>query len=86
MGVDVLRSLGVRAYSATRAGQNFLKYDEAALSKLSKMRHDIKQYIASVREEIEHQETLLRSDLNFTPNENDHAWDSEEMRQVINRM
>jgi CPA2 family monovalent cation:H+ antiporter-2 len=85
MGVDVLRALGMRSYSAARAGQNFFKYDEAALSKLSKTRHDIKQYIASVREEIEHQEALLRSDFNLSPNENDHAWDSQQLRDTLNK-
>jgi leucyl-tRNA synthetase len=33
MGMDVLHMLGMRAYTATRAGQNFFKYDEAALVK-----------------------------------------------------
>lgn len=83
MGVDVLHELGMRAYTATRAGQNFFKYDEAALAKLSTQRHNLSDYIASVREEIAHQEELLQTDLDFRPNENDHAWDSEEMREVI---
>ncbi|HLO79873.1 MAG TPA: NAD-binding protein, partial [Chitinophagaceae bacterium] len=83
LGVDVLRSLGMRGYTAFRAGQNFLKFDEAALVKLSKQRHDIKQYIASVREEIQHQEELLKNDLVFSPNDNDHAWDSQHMRETL---
>jgi monovalent cation:H+ antiporter-2, CPA2 family len=85
MGVDVLRKLGMRGYSAVRAGQNFLKFDEAALVKLSHHRHDLNKYIASVREEIDHQEELLKNDLVFTPNDNDHAWDSEHMRETIQR-
>lgn len=85
IGVDVLRMMGMRAYTATRAGQNFLRYDEAALERLSGKRHNISDYIASVREEIAHQEELLQTDLDFKPNEGDHAWDSEEMREVINR-
>lgn len=83
MGVDVLHMLGMRAYTATRAGQNFFKYDEAALEKLSTQRHNLSDYIASVREEIAHQEELLQTDLDFRPNENDHAWDSEGMREAI---
>jgi CPA2 family monovalent cation:H+ antiporter-2 len=83
LGVDVLRSLGMRGYTAFRAGQNFLKFDEAALVKLSKQRHDLKQYIASVREEIQHQEELLKNDLIFSPNDNDHAWDSQHMRETL---
>jgi CPA2 family monovalent cation:H+ antiporter-2 len=85
LGVDVLRTLGMRSYSAVRAGQNFFKFDEAALPKLAKQRHDFKTYIASVRAEIEHQEELLKNDFNFSPNENDHAWDSEQMREVISK-
>jgi CPA2 family monovalent cation:H+ antiporter-2 len=85
LGVDVLRTLGMRGYSAVRAGQNFFKFDEAALPKLAKERHDFKTYIASVRAEIEHQEELLKNDFNFSPNENDHAWDSEQMREVISK-
>jgi monovalent cation:H+ antiporter-2, CPA2 family len=83
MGVDVLHLLGMRAYTATRAGQNFFKYDEAALVKLSTQRHNLSDYIASVREEIAHQEELLQTDLDFKPNENDHAWDSEGMRRSL---
>jgi CPA2 family monovalent cation:H+ antiporter-2 len=85
LGVDVLHSLGMRSYSAYRAGQNFFRYDEAALSKLSKHRHDLKKYIASVREEIEHQEELLKTDIQIEPNTNDHAWDSQQMRDVISK-
>lgn len=85
LGVDVLKTLGMRGYSAVRAGQNFFKFDEAGLPKLAKQRHDFKTYIASVRAEIEHQEELLKNDFNFSPNDNDHAWDSEQMREVINK-
>ena len=34
LGIDVLIKLGFRRYSATRAGQKFLKYDEAAMHQL----------------------------------------------------
>lgn len=86
MGVDILRSMGMRAYSAMRAGQNFLKYDEASLGKLARKRGDLNTYIASVREEIEHQEELLRNDQQQAPNTADHAWDSEEMRNRITQV
>ena len=85
MGVDVLRKLGVRGYTAYRAGQNFIRYDEAALPKLGRHRHDMKQYIKNVREQISLQEELLNNDLVSTPNSNDHAWDSQHMRETINR-
>ena len=83
LGVDVLKKLGFRAYTATRAGQNFIRYDEEALPKLAAMRHDKKNYISQVREQIAQQELLLINDLNLNPTEGDHAWDSDHLREVI---
>jgi CPA2 family monovalent cation:H+ antiporter-2 len=80
MGVDILKMLGHRTYSAYRSGQNFIKYDEAAMVKLAGERHDKKQYILSVRQQIEEQEELLTQDQTFDPTSTDHAWDSEHMR------
>jgi CPA2 family monovalent cation:H+ antiporter-2 len=84
LGVDVLKLLGHRHYTAYRAGQNFIKYDEQALSVLASERHDMKQYIVSVRQLIELQEELLSTDRQINPNLNDHAWDSQHMRELIN--
>ncbi|MEZ4600999.1 MAG: monovalent cation:proton antiporter-2 (CPA2) family protein [Syntrophotaleaceae bacterium] len=75
-GVDVLANLGHRRYSATRAGQNFMKYDEAAMRHLAPHRHDTKDYISSAREQIRLQEQLLASDRASIHNQHDHAWDS----------
>ncbi|MFL5729613.1 MAG: cation:proton antiporter, partial [Cytophagaceae bacterium] len=86
LGVDVLRKLGFRHYSAIRSGQNFIKYDEAAMEKLYKTRHNQKQYISSVREQVAEQEELLKNDRAQTPSDNDHAWDSEYMRESIRNM
>jgi CPA2 family monovalent cation:H+ antiporter-2 len=83
MGVDILGKLGHRHYSAYRAGQNFIQYDEGALKKLAKKRHEKGQYLQTVRAEIELQENLLRNDKRNTQNLNDHAWDSEKMRTTI---
>jgi CPA2 family monovalent cation:H+ antiporter-2 len=83
LGVKVLQKLGFRAYTASRAGQNFIRYDEEALPKLAAMRHNQKVYISSVREEIAQQELLLINDLNINPTEGDHAWDSEHMRDIV---
>ena len=77
LGVDVLVKLGVRKYSATRAGQNFLKYDEAALRELARHRHDQSAYIFNTREQIQMQEALLNRDREVDTNIYDHAWDSE---------
>jgi len=77
MGIDVLFKLGFRRYSATRAGQNFLKYDEAAMRQLAAHRHDEKIYIFTAKEQIRLQEQLLTNDREANPTLNDHAWDSD---------
>lgn len=82
MGQDVLHELGFRAYTVHRAGQNFIKYDQAALKELAAKRGDKLDYITSVREKIEEQEALLLKDLHHDPSEGDHAWDSQEMREA----
>ena len=77
LGVNVLIHLGFRKYTAARAGQNFLKYDEAALHKLAAHRHDQESYIFNVREQISIQEELLANDRKVNPTLHDHAWDRE---------
>ncbi len=77
LGVDALIKLGFRKYTATRAGQNFIKYDEEALRLLAAHRHDQSDYIFQTREQISIQEELLANDREVVPNIHDHAWDSE---------
>ena len=77
LGVDVLVKLGFRKYTATRAGQNFIKYDEAALRKLAAHRHDREAYLFNTREQIALQEELLANDREVSPNVHDDAWDGE---------
>ncbi len=77
LGVDALIKLGFRRYSATRAGQNFIKYDEGALRLLAAHRHDQSSYIFQTREQISIQEEMLTNDREVVPNINDHAWDSD---------
>lgn len=84
VGVDVLKELGFRSYTATRSAQNFLKYDEEALAGLTKHRHDSKQYISSVRTQISQIEQLLSSDIEHNASIIDHAWDSEPLRNAAN--
>lgn len=83
LGVDVLKKLGYRTYSAFRAGQNFIKYDEAALHTLSLNRKNKKEYISAIREQIALQEELLQNDRQVVPSKNDHVWDSKDMRERI---
>ncbi|HBM16321.1 MAG TPA: potassium transporter [Lentisphaeria bacterium] len=77
LGVDTLVSLGFRKYTAYRAGQNFIKYDEASLSKLCEHRHNQDAYIFNAKEQISIIEDLLSNDLSANPSLNDRAWDSE---------
>jgi CPA2 family monovalent cation:H+ antiporter-2 len=76
-GVDVLVNLGQRRYGAMRAGQDFMKYDEAAMHRLAPHRHDESNYISNAKEQIRLQEQLLAGDRAIDHTENDHAWDKE---------
>jgi CPA2 family monovalent cation:H+ antiporter-2 len=76
LGMDALIRLGHRRYSAFRAGQSFLRYDEASLSKLALHRHDKSAYLFNIREQIRIQEELLANDREVNPGLHDHAWDS----------
>ncbi|MDH3529593.1 MAG: monovalent cation:proton antiporter-2 (CPA2) family protein [Acidobacteriota bacterium] len=77
LGVDVLKRFGFGAYTATRAGQRFVKYDETAVRELAAHRHDEKEYISRAREAIALQEQLLERDMSDKTVSVDHAWDSE---------
>lgn len=83
LGVDVMKKLGYRTYSAFRAGQNFIKYDESALRLLAQNRKDKKVYISAIREQIALEEELLQNDRQIVPSQHDHAWDSKDMREKI---
>jgi CPA2 family monovalent cation:H+ antiporter-2 len=74
LAVDALKTLGYRAYTASRQAQKFIRYDEEALRKLAKKRHDTRRYATSVRQEIESQEQLLLSDLQTFMETDDQAW------------
>jgi CPA2 family monovalent cation:H+ antiporter-2 len=82
MGVDVLHAMGFRNYTATRKGQEFLKYDESAIEKLAVEWAKKDHYVLSAREEIELQEKLLQDDARFLSDIiNDNAWDSDSLRE-----
>jgi len=83
MAIDVLKELGFRSYTATRKGFEFIKYDEQALEKLARHRHDMKDYILNVREQIEQQEKMLQDELYLNLSIDDHSWDSEPLRQAV---
>lgn len=83
LGKDVLIELGLRAHSVHRAAQNFSLYDEASLKDLSVYKNNQKEYISEVRKQIEIQEALLNADNKKNFSVNDHAWDSELLKQGI---
>lgn len=83
LGVDALTQMGHRKYSATRQGQRFIKYDEAAIRKLAAKRHDKMAYLATIKDEIEMQEQLLKNDMHINFSATDHAWDSEHLKKQI---
>ncbi|MEM6263537.1 MAG: monovalent cation:proton antiporter-2 (CPA2) family protein [Bacteroidota bacterium] len=82
LGVDVLKQLGIRAHTAQRAGHLFRKHDEEAMQKLAPERHNKQEYILRSRQQIEWQEELIREDSQIDLGENDHAWDTEPMREI----
>ncbi|MDX2134005.1 MAG: monovalent cation:proton antiporter-2 (CPA2) family protein [Saprospiraceae bacterium] len=81
VGVDVLKSLGGRSYTALRKAQEFIRHDEEALKKLGKERHNKERYILMVREEIAQQEKVLAEDNKFLNIRQDSAWDSEPLKE-----
>jgi CPA2 family monovalent cation:H+ antiporter-2 len=86
LAVDVLVKLGHRNYSATRQGQQFLRYDEETLVEMAEHRHDMKQYIVKARETFKLQEELLSKDIGHETGEGDHSWDSEVIRDALEKM
>ena len=81
LGVDALVELGHRRYTATRQGQQFIKYDEQSIFKLAEKRHDKKAFLMTTMEEIELQEQLLKNDLYTQLGAQDHAWESEQLKK-----
>lgn len=85
LAVDVLVKLGRRRYTATRHGQNFIKYDEETLVDMAGHRHDMKKYVVKARETFRLQEELLSREISADSSEVDHSWDSEQIRETIRK-
>ena len=77
VGVDAMRFLGYRAYTAQRAARTFLRLDEANLKKLSAIR-DPDEYIITVKERIEELERVLQNDF-LQMQVIDDGWDEESL-------
>ena len=82
LGVDALVELGFRKYTATRQGQRFIKYDTETTLKLADKRHDRMAFLATMQDEIELQEELLKTDTFTKLNESNHVWDSEFIKDI----
>jgi len=80
MGVDALTKLGFRSYTVHRLAHQFREYDEKALQVLVNYRSNKKEYLSKVKKEIEIQEALLGGELSKKFSLNDHAWDSDQMK------
>ena len=81
MGKDVLVKMGYRAHTVHRLAQDFIKYDEDSMVELAKVKNDKKAFISTVKKSIEIQENLLSFELNKRFSLNDHAWDSETIKE-----
>ncbi|OLY92850.1 Kef-type potassium/proton antiporter, CPA2 family [Cnuella takakiae] len=84
VGVDAMRFLGFRAYTAQRAASLFFKKDEANLRKLSAIR-DEEEYILSAREKIEELEKLLQTDMVQNMQDIERGWDEESLIDAAHR-
>jgi monovalent cation:proton antiporter-2 (CPA2) family protein len=78
LGVDVMRMLGFRAYTANRAARLFFKQDEANLKKLSSIK-DENEYITTVRAYIEEIEKMMQADAADTSMNLDAGWDDDSL-------
>lgn len=74
LGVDVMKLLGFRAYSAQRAARTFIKVDELNMKKLASIR-EREQYIMTAKQLIEELESVLRTDLVTPSLQNDAGWE-----------
>jgi len=83
---DVLSKMGFRKYTLNRQVQNFIKYDEESLRRLAKESKRDDNYIFKARKEIEEQEKLLDQDFKRGIVDFDNQWDSEAIKQALNKM
>ena len=84
VGVDAMKFLGHRQYSAQRAARMFAKLDEANLKKLAAIR-DWDEYVIAARENIEELEKMLQSDNKQVDELRDTGWDEESLITDANK-
>jgi hypothetical protein len=81
MGVDALKLLGYRSYTAKRLARMFLKLDEENLKKLASIRNE-DEYITAVREYINEIELIMQADAEGKIFAGD-GWDAESIREEV---
>ena len=80
MGVDALKLLGVRAYTAQRRALTFLRHDERSLKQLAAIRND-EEYITEARKFIEEIELVIQADRRDHTLDPDEGWDAGSLRE-----
>jgi Trk K+ transport system NAD-binding subunit len=80
LGVDAMKILGYRAYTAKRLAQTFLKYDEQRLKQLAAIRNR-EEYIIEARKFIEELELIIQSDNQKPAIDRDTGWNPESLRE-----
>ncbi|MFD2529893.1 MULTISPECIES: monovalent cation:proton antiporter-2 (CPA2) family protein [Polaribacter] len=82
---DVLSKMGFRKYTLNRQVQNFIKYDVESLRRLATETKREDDYIFKARKELEQQEKFLNEDFKRGIVEFDNHWDSEHIREILNK-
>lgn len=83
LGVDVMKILGRRSYSAQRAARTFFKYDESKLKELASIR-DTDEYINTARAYMEELDRVLQADMTEGFNK-DTGWDDDSLIAEMNQ-
>jgi monovalent cation:proton antiporter-2 (CPA2) family protein len=81
LGVDAMKLLGYRSYTAKRLAKTFIKLDEQNLKKLASIRNQ-DEYISTARQFIEEIELIVQADAEG-PALFDAGWDAETLREEV---
>jgi monovalent cation:proton antiporter-2 (CPA2) family protein len=84
MGVDVMKLLGYRAYSAQRANRTFRRLEESNLKKLASIKN-MDEYLSTESEKIEELERILQQDNTQFDAVLDTGWDEESLIAEANK-
>lgn len=85
LGVDAMKILGYRAYTAKRLAQTFFKYDEQKLKQLAAIRNE-EEYIIEAKKYIEELELIIQTDIQQPMPDGDAGWDPVSLREEARSM